>query len=123
METVYQRTESDCGVAALAMLAEVSYEHSLEFLRANFRHTRVISSRKILAGVVHFGGTPLGTQCTRIGERELWQLEWSALLRCAMLADGKEYGHWAVWDADEQCIRDPYLRYPIRVDGILEFAW
>jgi hypothetical protein len=119
-----QQTESDCGVAALAMLADVSYEEALEFVQQSFRYTRALSSGKILAGLAHFGAEPLDDRCADIGERNLYDLEWNALLQCKLLADGKEYGHWAAWDAEEQVIRDPYgFAYPIRVDALVEIAW
>ncbi|QDZ06390.1 hypothetical protein FPZ24_01965 [Sphingomonas panacisoli] len=124
MKTVYQRTESDCGVAALAMLADVSYEQALEFLRGSFRHTRIISSGKILAGVTHFGRTPLGDRCIRIGERQLCDLDHNALLRGVLIEGQRKFGHWAIWDCFDQTIRDPYAyMLPFETLGLLEVSW
>ena len=125
MRGVLQQTESDCGVAALAMLAYVPYERALEFVLESFRYTRAMSTGKILAGVAHFGGEPLDDKCTMIRDRQLYDLEWDALLRCTMLiSDQKTAGHWCVWDCAGQCLRDPYgYVYPVRVDALVEIAW
>ena len=125
MQTIYQKNERDCGVAALAMLARVSHRKAYNFLEREFGRAFTLSSGKIIAGLLEFGRIPQDTKCKKIGDRQLPDLEFDALLGgdCLIPAGEKNWkrsGHWAVWDCEGQCIRDPYgYYYPFQTKKIL----
>lgn len=125
MRWIYQQGETDCGAAALAMIANVDYEVAKAFLMNEAGRNRSISSGYMIKGINKFGRKCVGDRCTAIGERRLYDLDNDALLSGNLLIpiDGgwKRDGHWCVWDSQQQVIRDPYgYVYPYEVERLVE---
>jgi hypothetical protein len=126
MKTVYQRGESDCGIAALAMLGGISYEAAQRYAETNFEHHRRLSSGKIIRGLRAHGRKALDERCRAIGERGLYHLLNDALVKGKLLildkhGRTKEHWHWVVWDCAQQVIRDPYgYDYPFQAHCLIE---
>ena len=107
MRRVRQLTEMGCGVACVAMVAEVDYftayaaifglsepkDHSTEAadLRRGLRRLGIRAAARLI---------PLaGWRCS--------ELETTAIVKVNPTQDG---WHWVVWDAERQCIIDPMTR-------------
>jgi len=120
---IYQKKQTDCGVAAVAMLCDATYEKAK---RAIFGDGRVgiTSSGELLDAIRFFGGRPLTKRCIAIGETELPDLDNHALLKGKLLCGDAEPVHWAVWDCQAQAVRDPYgYIYPFLITHFVEIAW
>lgn len=126
MRTKYQKSESDCGPAAVATLCNVNVEEAADYIYGKRGRKGATPSGCLIDAVKHFGRKPLATRCTSLTEEhELPDFEHDALLGCDCLVPNgrggwKRSGHWAVWDSKSQCIRDPYgYYYPLAVKKFL----
>jgi hypothetical protein len=123
LNVVYQRTETDCGAAAVATLCGVPYEQAAAVVYEG-RKVGVTASGRLLNAIRHFGGEPLTAKCVARGECDLTELNHDALLKCQMIIDKKRTTHWAAWDCESQTIRDPYgYWYPLLVTHFVEIEW
>jgi len=104
MRYVRQRTDTECGIACIAMLADVSYEDARQALfgpkHKGKGRTQKDQMRKALTG---FGviTTKRLIRCARQPT-----LKRDALVR-ANVAPKSGNWHWAVWDARRQRFLDP----------------
>lgn len=108
METVYQKDANGCWIACVSMLTGVDYDN----IRSRFRFQGAVTGRA--AGPVVQLFDELGFQCdeksTKLSKvRALRELKENAIVYTKNLdEDGDEVsGHWMVWDADGQVLRDP----------------
>ena len=103
-----QKGENDCGVAALAMLADVRYDDVLSYLSEIAGKSPPITSGYIVRGLDHFGRPPTQRACRSVERFRLKTLKTDALLSAWLHQGGKKFSHWAVWDYKYQKVRDPY---------------
>lgn len=106
MRLVKQKTETDCGVASVAMLACVSWHEARNELFPD-RRTKGFKTDKeqIRAALSHFG---VVTSKRLVVCKNPKRLKKDALLRTNVLANGD--WHWAVWDASRERVLDPYYK-------------
>ncbi|WP_141395802.1 hypothetical protein [Sphingomonas spermidinifaciens] len=120
MRYIAQETSTDCGVAALAMLAGVTLNEARDYLvDAGFKVSGV-KAKAIVAGLKHFGREPLRASSIRLASINLNRLADDALLSCWLKVDEEWCGHWAVWDARGRRVLDPYVQHgaaeaPLRI--------
>jgi hypothetical protein len=123
LKWIYQKRQTDCGVACVAMLCDASYDEAKQLLFGK-ESVGITSSGELLQAIRHFGGKPLADRCQAIGETHLPDLDNHALLKGKLLCGESEPVHWAVWDCQAQAIRDPYgYDYPFEVTHFVEIAW
>ena len=123
MNIVKQIDDTGCGLACVAMIAQVTYKEAQAtvFPTATPRkltfYTRPYQIRKALRGL----GIPVAARTVRIreGRKEVMRLNTSALLQVNRQRDNKF--HWVVWDHKQGTILDPlpepYIR--LRIFGAL----
>ena len=103
MKRVAQKKRTDCGVACVAMVADVSYEDAQEAMGdAAYSRTQVADLRKALGKL----GYCLGHRSIPIAPEKLQQLTFDCILKTK---PGPKSGnwHWMVWDSHAQKILDP----------------
>src|SRR5438270_5264491 len=107
MQFIKQHTQSDCGVACVAMLAGVSYEKANKAL---FPKTspRITSSGKLAKALRTLGRKPLVDRMISLKRIDFNDLRHDALIGVVMDGSCK---HWVVWDANKRRILDPYTDY------------
>ena len=109
MNIVKQIDDTGCGLAALAMIAQVTYQEAKAtvFPTATPRkltfYTRPYQLRKALRSL----GIFVASRTIRIreGRKEVMRLNTSALLQVNRQRDNKF--HWTVWDHKQGTILDP----------------
>jgi len=117
MKTRYQKSQSDCGPAAVATLCEVGVKKASEYIYGKRGRKGRTPSGCLIDAIRHFGREPLASRCASLAEKDgLPEFEYDALLGGdCLVPDGrggwKRSPHWAVWDSESQCIRDPYGYY------------
>jgi len=106
MRFIRQRTNTDCGVACLAMLAGISWAQARRALFGNVP-TKSFSTdtKRMRAALLKFG---IVTSLRPIACKNPARLKRDALLRTNVKANGGS--HWAVWDSKRQRILDPYYK-------------
>ena len=114
MRVIAQRLDCDCGVACVAMLADVSYKKAREAVHGEnpISYTSYSMLRRALIGLGRFSPQRLAA----IEERNFRDFEQNGLLKLKPWKSG--YHHWAVWDAKNQIPIDPnvtdrYRRFPV----------
>jgi len=123
LKWIYQRKQTDCGVAAVAMLCDATYDEAKAAIFGDGR-VGITSSGELLAAIREFGGRPLSERCIAVADTHLPDLENHALLKGKLLCEESEPVHWAAWDCQAQAIRDPYgFDYPFKVTHFVEIAW
>lgn len=105
MRRVEQRTESDCGVACVAMLAKVSYEDAYEAVYGSGRKG-LTSTNKLRAALVKLGRAPAEGRMVSKRRTTLASLPHDALLKVQPLTCSTK--HWVVWDKKRKLKLDPY---------------
>lgn len=127
MHTVFQMGEYDCGVACLAMLADISYDDAKNIIGSDYQPNYGVDPDPMLdaLGKCHFRVVRRGrlSQSNSVGK-----LTNHALLHCKLLPsrgsidpNTNTYSHWAVWDADARVVRDPYeYKKPIWLTSYIE---
>jgi hypothetical protein len=108
MRRIQQNGETDCGVAALAMLVRRSLPEVRVFLETKGLKTTDVNTGAIIIGLKHFGREPMVPRSISVKDVVLEHFNHDALLSCYMWQNGKRYGHWAVWDARRRRVLDPY---------------
>jgi ABC-type bacteriocin/lantibiotic exporter with double-glycine peptidase domain len=106
MRLVRQRTDTDCGVACLAMLAGIPWaqaRHAL-FDRAPTK-SFATNTQQMRAALLEFG---IVTSLRLFTCKNPLQLKRDALLRTNVKTNGDS--HWAVWDFKRQRVLDPYYK-------------
>ena len=115
MRAIFQAFEDgnmDCGLACLTMLAGKGVEHWRDEL--GIRETRKTKKREILRLLRDVGFRKV-EEGRLSGKKRLIDLQHDALIFGKVIENGKEFGHWAVWDSADQCLRDPNgYRAPFR---------
>jgi hypothetical protein len=113
MRRIQQRNESDCGVACVAMLADVSYEKAYAAVYGNGRRG-LTSSGKLAAALRKLGRPPLARRMVPKRRTTLASLPHDALLKVQPSACSTK--HWIIWDHKRQIKLDPYptkMRYKV----------
>ena len=121
MENVEQEDENGCGVAAVAMLAGVSYGEARNIIYPNGR-SKLTGTKSLHAALVKLGRKPLSDR--RIGFRSKTpdDLDVDALIFVKMGKKGKGSGHWIVWDNAARKLRDPDQPRHYQIKGYLPLA-
>ncbi|MBF0860371.1 hypothetical protein HKD24_14390 [Gluconobacter sp. LMG 31484] len=106
MKLIKQKTETDCGVACVAMLAGVSWAKARDALNFKKSDKKFYTDKDSVRNAL----TRLGviTEKNFVVCKYPERLTKDALLRTNLLANGN--WHWAVWDAKRQEILDPYYK-------------
>lgn len=105
MKRVEQKTESDCGVACVAMLAGVSYDEAYEAVYGSGRKG-LTSSGKLRAALTKLGRPPVEGRMVSKGRTTLKSLPHDALLKVQPLTCSTK--HWVVWDRKRKMKLDTY---------------
>lgn len=118
METVEQEDANGCGVAAVAMLAGVTYGEARDVIYPNGR-SKLTKTKDLCAALVRFGRKPLSER--RIGFRSKApnDLDVDALIFVKLGKKGQGNGHWIVWDNAARTLRDPDKPRPYQIKGYL----
>jgi ABC-type bacteriocin/lantibiotic exporter with double-glycine peptidase domain len=102
MKTVFQLQDIDCGIACAAMLAGTSYD---EALRIGFDGDLGLTDTHHIVEALEKLGRPVAfKKLTRL------RSSYETFAVDALMIDYFErgiIGHWVVWDAADQKIRDP----------------
>ena len=106
MRTVRQEGENDCGVACVAMLADVTYAEAAAVIYPNGR-SKLTKTKDLHRALKILGKKPLTERRQALGSKALTDLPHSALIFVEM-DDGNASKHWVVWDAQARKVRDPY---------------
>jgi len=115
MKRVVQRRGVDCGIACVAMLANVSYEVAKKRMFGD-RPVRRTSKECLQDGLRHFG-IRTATRLVRCGANYT-TLNFRAILKTNATGDGN--WHWIVWDADRKRILDP-LEKPYKNPRVVSY--
>lgn len=116
MKTIKQQDEYDCGVAAVAMLAGVTYEEARTIVYPTGR-SRLTKTKDLHAALSRLGREPQSKRRIGFGSKTLTDLDGDALVFVKMGKNGKGNGHWIVWDNAARKARDPAktsTKYKIR---------
>ena len=122
METIEQKDENGCGIAAVAMLAGVSYDVARAVIHPSGR-SKLTKTKDLHAALVKLGRMPLSER--RIGFRSITHkdLDVDALIFVKMGKKGKGNGHWIIWDNAARVLRDPdQTTKPFQIRGYLPVA-
>lgn len=106
MRHVKQKTETDCGVACVAMLAGVSWAKARDALDFERNDTAFWTDMDSMKTALKRLGVITAERLSVCKNPK--NLQTDALLRTNLLANGN--WHWAVWDARRQKILDPYYK-------------
>ena len=109
MKTIKQRDINDCGVACVAMLADVDYDEAFAILYPTGR-TRKLKTDDLRAALTTLNRKPSAGKRQPFGSMEPSDLTSDALVFVMLEENGEEYRHWIVWDAEAKKPRDPYQR-------------
>lgn len=106
MRTIRQKGETDCGIACLAMLADISWKEARNALfgtrpKRSFRTTK----EEMRSALARFG---VVTSKRLVVCKHPERLKRDALLRTNVLGNGN--WHWAVWDSTRSKVLDPYYK-------------
>lgn len=115
MKTIIQRGENDCGVACVAMLADVSYEKARNAIYPKGRE-KLTKTKDLLIALTALGRKPLSYRRKPFGTKSPDDLDKDALM-FAMLDNQEGSKHWVVWDSKKRKVREPYpnkLTYRLR---------
>ena len=105
MKKISQLTSSDCGVAAVAMVAGVPYQvaRAIIFPRGPRPYGRFSTTGDDLKRAMKFLGVKFARRFVRC-KGDPSALEESAILSTIIRTDR----HWVVWDHDQQRLLDPW---------------
>jgi ABC-type bacteriocin/lantibiotic exporter with double-glycine peptidase domain len=109
MRLIKQKNQTDCGVACVAMLADVSYAQAERILfGANHIGKSYTHKEDLIRGLRNFGITTSGhlVRCSKNPKNLKFKQD--ALIKTNKLKSGK--WHWAVWDSRKQVLLDPYYK-------------
>jgi ABC-type bacteriocin/lantibiotic exporter with double-glycine peptidase domain len=114
MSFVQQQTSTDCGIAAVAMIARVPYDVAKgmfgEFSRRGFRTTE-----RQVRGAIKRLGLRAKRKSKSVTFRGLEKLESDALVLVRIgRRDDNQNLHWIVWNAELGSVLDPGVRKPRR---------
>ena len=112
MRRVAQRTASDCGIAAAAMIADVSYEDARAAFK-KFRGRGFGTHAKDVRHALNTLGVRLGNRSRNLRGFRTVDLEFDALVM-VLLNEGRrtDVRHWIVWSADDRRFLDPDRKTP-----------
>jgi ABC-type bacteriocin/lantibiotic exporter with double-glycine peptidase domain len=127
MELVRQKDPTGCGIAVVAMIAEISYEAAKEVVFANWRRKSDFktSTRDLIEALARLGystsGRLLPVRCGWSGLPSL------TIARIRYPWQSERQSHWVLWLMTSKggrvfCPegRKPYKRYPNRPVSIIE---
>lgn len=103
MRLVRQRGATDCGIACLAMLANIPYIQAKRALFGTKRQVSYDTTKDQMREALLLFGVITTKRLVVCTDPE--RLDRDALLHTNKLADGNS--HWAVWDAKRRKILDP----------------
>ena len=114
MKRVPQRTQTDCGVACVAMLAGVPYEEARAAFK--FRHRNQITSTKDCIKALRRLGVLVADRLRPLGPDPVETLTCRALLKTNKR---RTCWHWTVYDPASRSIIDPSASHEHRVTAYL----
>jgi hypothetical protein len=110
MRWIKQRTTTDCGIAAVAIVAGVSYEEAKAAF-GPFPGRGFLTEAKDLRRALKALGVPLSKRLRRLRGATQIRLKCDAIALVGVAGkNGNEENHWIVWDALEQRLLDPERR-------------
>lgn len=105
MKRIAQNDENGCGIACVAMIADVSYEEAQRIVFPKGRVT-LTTHKHLRSALFHYGIT-LQTRRSLVGVR-FNDLQRDGLVWTKIEWRGRKWLHWMVWDASSQALIDPY---------------
>lgn len=107
MAFIKQRFKTDCGVAALAMLCDVTWEQArdaIDWGEKGRRYSTVTKQIRKAAWLLKFGTTQSRLQTIRVPKRKGWEGKpvdhkiWYLIPNNSLVKIPKKYGwHWVIW--------------------------
>lgn len=119
MQHINQRYDSDCGVAAVAMVADLPYERVAEVVEVNeglhchdvTRLLHYCTARPWLASKRGYG-------------RPLYEVRLPHINSVLLIRrEDQSLGHYVAWDAHERRIYDPELKRPYEQQSYPRSRW
>jgi hypothetical protein len=111
MRWIRQRTATDCGIAAVAIVADVTYE-AAKAAFGPFPGRGFQTEAKDLRRALKQLGFRLSKKPRRLRGATQIELEFDAIALVSVPGKhGDEENHWIVWDAFEQRLLDPSRRH------------
>ena len=108
MKTVKRKGEYDCGVACVAMLADVSYRKARKAIFPNGKKPGKTKTGQLRDALRKLGLKPSERKRQPFKSKTLVDLPTNALIFATRHSGGKKHRHWMVWDLKAQKLRDPY---------------
>ncbi|TPK80389.1 hypothetical protein FJ527_01025 [Mesorhizobium sp. B2-4-18] len=112
MRLVKQSDENGCGVACVAMIADITYSQARKQMFGDRRggYTNTGDLRRALAQL----GIQTGPRLVRLKKNQTpAELPFDAILKTNVKQDGE--WHWVIWDSGRQKVLDsrvpPYRKY------------
>lgn len=106
MRTIKQEDDNGCGVAAVAMLAGVTYGEARAIIYPTGR-SRLTKTKDLHKALRKLGRKPQSDRRIAFGAKTLGELDGDAMVFVKMGKRGKGNGHWVVWDHAARKVRDP----------------
>jgi hypothetical protein len=119
LRRIIQQDETGCGVACVAMFANVGYDNARKvmFGRARGTYTSTADIRRALG---RFGFKPARRLMPFGRRRRYTDLRQDAVLKLKTRAHGEREWHWAVWDAHRRKLIDP-AKFPYKRFRVTSF--
>jgi hypothetical protein len=105
MKRIAQLDENGCGVAAVAMIAGVSYKTACQLMFPGKNGTYT-TERQLRTALATYGlklGTPMP-----LGTKSFSDLQCNGIFRAKIEWYGKKWTHWVVWNSRSGALLDPY---------------
>ncbi len=109
MKTIKQKHPNGCGVACVAMLADIDYDEAAAILYPSGRSRR-LRTNDLRVALKKLKRKPAPGKRQLFGSTLPEDLTSDALVFVMMEEDGEEHRHWIVWDATAKKRRNPYKR-------------
>lgn len=118
LKTIKQIEENDCGVACVAMLADVSYAIARATIYPKGR-SKLTKTKDLSEALRKLGRQPLSNRRQPFNSKKPHDLDTDALV-FVELKNRQNSKHWVVWDAKSRELRDPYhTKYEHKLRGYL----
>jgi hypothetical protein len=112
MRWIRQRVSTDCGIAAVAIIADVTYEEAKSAF-GEFPGRGFATVAKDIRRALRRLGSRLGKRKRDLRGVTTLDLKFDAIVRVKHPSTrNPREKHWIVWDSAERCVLDPLRRRP-----------